>query len=57
MSKDFLAGCLDKVEYEMPCLMEQPADAKVVCGGTPFDIVTDDAIQTFDIKIIDPDEE
>ena len=58
MSKEFSDGCLKQVEYESPSIVEHKAAVNVVFGDSPYDIVTDDVIQTFEIKIIeDPEEE
>lgn len=58
MSKEFSDGCLKQVEYESPSIVEHKAAVNVVFGDSPYDIVTDDVKQTFEIKIIeDPEEE
>ena len=57
MSKEFSDGCLKQVEYESPSIVEHKAAVNVVFGDSPYDIVSDDALQNFDIKIIDDPEE
>ena len=58
MSVDFSDGCLKQVEYESPSIVEHKAAVNVVFGDSPYDIVTDDALRTFNIKPLDyPEEE